>query len=62
LYTPGVRFSDSVFDPPWKVSVAPTCDPEDDATVKLWLSGAALANAIVTLPALAGSELLVYFS
>jgi hypothetical protein len=57
-----LRLNVSVFDPPRKVGVAPTTTPEEDATVMLWLSGAMLVKAMETLPALAVSDALLYFS
>jgi hypothetical protein len=57
-----LRLSVRAFDPPWNVGVAPTTAPEEDATVMLWPSGAMLVKAIETLPALAVSEVLSYFS
>jgi hypothetical protein len=59
---PGLRLSDSVFEPPWNVGVAPTTEPEADATVKLCSSDAVFVKPIVTLPALAVSELASNFS
>jgi hypothetical protein len=59
---PGWRLNVRVFDPPRKVDVAPTTAPEEDATVMLWLSGAMLVKAMENLPALAVSEVLLYFS
>jgi hypothetical protein len=57
-----VRLSVRAFDPPWNVGVAPTTAAEEDATVMLWPSGAMLVKAIETLPALAVSEVLLYFN
>ncbi len=58
------RFSvtEKVFEPPWKVGLAPTTAPEDEAMVTLCASEAALAKAIETVPALALSEVVLYFS
>jgi hypothetical protein len=59
---PGLRLNVRDFDPPWKVGVSPTTAPEKDATVMLWPSGAMLVKAMENLPALAVSEVLLYFS
>ena len=57
-----MRFSDTVFEPPWKLGVAPTTAPEEDATVTLCSKGAVFVKLIATLPAFALSELVVYLS
>jgi hypothetical protein len=57
-----LRLSASVFEPPWKVGVAPTVCPEDVSTVTLWPSGAALVKSITTLPAFAESDFVLYSS
>jgi hypothetical protein len=54
-----LRFTDSVFEPPWKVGVAPSTEPDEDATVTLCASGAALVKLIVTAPAFAVSVLVL---
>lgn len=51
-----MRSSVSVFEPPWKVGVAPTILPAEDSIVTLWPSGAMLVKSIETLPALAVSD------
>jgi hypothetical protein len=62
LYVPGFRSSVSVFDSPVIVGVAPSTEPEDDSMFTLWASEAMFVKSIVTLPALAVSEVLSYFS
>jgi hypothetical protein len=47
---------------PWKVGVAPTTAPDEEATVTLWLREAMFVKSIETLPALAVSEVVSYFS
>jgi hypothetical protein len=59
---PGFRLNVTVLVAPWNVGVAPRIFPEEDSIVMLWLSGAMLVNAIETLPAVAVSEVLLYFS
>lgn len=54
--------SDNVFEPPWNVGVAPTTAPEEDATVTLCDSGAMFVKSIVTAPAFALNEVVLYFS
>ena len=54
--------SDRVLVEPWNVGVAPTTVPEDEAIVRLCARGAMLLKAIVTAPALAVSEVVLYFS
>jgi hypothetical protein len=57
-----LRLRDNVFEPPWKLSVAPSTAPEDDATVTLWFREAMLVKAMETLPAFAVSDVLSNFS
>jgi hypothetical protein len=59
---PGLRSTETVLLPPVKVGVAPTWDPLGPWMVMLWGSEDAFVNLIVSLPALAVSELLVNFS
>lgn len=54
--------SDSVLVAPWNVGVAPTTLPDEDAMVRLCASDAMLAKAIVTVPALAVSDVVLNFS
>ena len=62
MYVPGLRLSDRVLEPLWKVGVAPSTVPEADATVTLCPSGAMFVKLIMTLPALALSAVVLYFS
>jgi hypothetical protein len=62
LYVPGFRLSDTLFEPPENVGVAPTTAPVEDATVKLCGSEEAFVNATETLPALAVSEFVSNFN
>jgi hypothetical protein len=57
-----LRLRDNVFEPLWKLSVAPSTAPEGDATVTLWFREAMLVKAIETLPAFAVSDVLSNFS
>jgi hypothetical protein len=59
---PALRVSESVFAPPWKVGVCPSTDPEEEARVRLWDSGAEFVKSIVTVPAFAVRELALNFS
>ncbi len=62
LYVPGLRFSDSVFEPPLNVGVAPTFWPEEDSIVTLCSSGDMFVKSIDTFPELAVSDFLLYAS
>ena len=62
LYVPGFRLSESVFEPPENVGVAPTLWPEDDSIVTLWPSEEELVKSIDTLPAFALSDFVLYSS
>lgn len=62
MYVPGLRFTDSVFEPPEKVGVAPTTLPEEVAIVKLCDSEDEFVYAIETAPALAVSEVVSNFN
>jgi hypothetical protein len=53
-----LRFS--VFDDPWNVGVAPSTLPLVDATVRLWGRGEWFVNSIVTPPAFAVRDLVLY--
>jgi hypothetical protein len=46
----------SVFDPPWKVGIAPTVSPVEFSIDTLCPTDEALVKSIVTLPALADSD------
>jgi ornithine lipid ester-linked acyl 2-hydroxylase len=59
---PGLRLSESVFEPPWNVGVAPTTEPEDDSTVTLCPTGEEFSKSIETFPAFAESVLVSYLS
>src|SRR5436190_11130564 len=52
----------TVLEPPWKVGVSLTTDPEEEAIVTLCGSEEELLKSIETLPALALSEVLSNFS
>ncbi len=62
LYVPGLRFSDSVFEPPLNVGVAPSFWPEEDSIVTLCSSGDMFVKSIDTLPELAVSDFVLYAS
>jgi hypothetical protein len=56
-----LRVKLSVFEPPWKVGVAPSTLPEGEATVRLCSSEAVFVKAMLTLPAFADSEVVSNF-
>jgi hypothetical protein len=57
-----LRSTLSVLTPPLKVGVAPTTEPLLDAIVTLWDKDETLVKAIVTLPADADSDVVLYLS
>jgi hypothetical protein len=63
VYVPGFSVTDRVLLPPWNVGVAPTTEPFVPCwIVRLWPMDEEFVKSIVTLPALAVSELFVNFS
>jgi hypothetical protein len=62
LYVPGLRFTDSAFEPPLNVGVAPTFSPDDDSIVTLCGSDELFVKSTETLPAFALSDFVLYSS
>src|SRR5579871_2017897 len=62
LYVPAFSSRLSVFVPPWNVGVDPSTFPPDDSTETLCASGAMLVISIVTFPAFAVSDFVLYSS
>jgi hypothetical protein len=62
LYVPGLRFTETLFEPPENVGVAPTFAPDDDSIVTLCDSDEEFVKSTDTLPAFADSDFVLYAS
>ncbi len=62
MYVPGFKLTETDFEPPLNVGVAPTFSPEDDSIVTLCGSDEEFVKSIDTLPAFALSDFVLYSS
>ena len=62
LYVPGLRLTETLFEPPENVGVAPTFSPEDDSIVTLCGSDEEFVKSTDTFPAFAVSAFVLYSS
>ncbi len=62
MYVPGLRFTETLFEPPENVGVAPTFSPDDDSIVTLCGSEEEFVKSTETLPAFAVNDFVLYSS
>jgi hypothetical protein len=62
LYVPGLRLTETLFEPPENVGVAPTFSPDDDSIVTLCGNDEEFVKSTETLPAFADNDFVLYSS